>query len=85
MSNDQYIVCLSRGCSNRIRKMTACNRASGATGGAVLGGIIGGIFGGPLGALALGIATSTAGVSQQRYCSRCISEMRREGEEDDDS
>ena len=83
MSNDQYIVCLSRGCSNRIRKMTACNRASGATGGAVLGGIIGGIFGGPIGALAFGGFSSVLFASQERYCSRCRSEMSSEEEDCD--
>ena len=83
MSNDQYIVCISRGCSNRIRKMTACNRVSGATGGAVFGGIIGGIFGGPLGAIALGGVMSGAGASQQKYCSRCLSEMKEEDPDDD--
>ena len=82
MSNDQYIVCASLGCSTRIQKMTACNRASGATGGAVLGGIIGGIFGGPLIAIPLAIMGSAAGSSQSPYCSRCRSKM--EEEETDD-
>ena len=81
MSNDQYFQCKSRGCLTPIKKMTACNRASGATGGAVLGGIIGGIFC-PWIAIPLAIMGSGAGASQSPYCPRCRSEM--EEEETDD-
>ena len=45
MSNDQYIVCKSRGCSNRIRKRGACSRVSGAAGGAIGGMAVGAALG----------------------------------------
>ena len=81
MNNEEYIVCRSQGCSNRIRRITTGNRVNGAIGGGIFGGLIGGLIGGPIGAIAVSLMTAGAGASQQKYCSICLSKM----EEEDDS
>ena len=81
VNNEEYIVCRSQGCSNRIRRITTGNRVNGAIGGGIFGGLIGGLIGGPIGAIAVSLMTAGAGASQQKYCSICLSKM----EEEDDS